>query len=195
MALETPDSSATEPSSSEPQPPEQLHQIKAHLDLVILALEALTGIGSEAILQAAQDLQLQEVLGDRITLWRWRQANPLRKGKGGRKKLDVDEARAMALISSHLAAQKQTEIRNAIGQLESCSAQNRLPYQAPILGDYLDAFNNLYGDRMNIDQSQIVNSVLEKLALKLLIDLLFYSAPTGSRRLWVALLERSRSHE
>jgi hypothetical protein len=201
MALETPEPSATEPTqpselqSGDLHDPQQLHQIKAHLDLVILALEALTGIGSEAILQAAQTLELQEVLGDRITLWRLRQANPMRKGKGGRKKLDVDEARAMALISSHLAAQKQTEIRNAIAQLESCTAQNRPPYQAPILGDYLDGFNNLYCDRMNINQSEIANSALEKLALKLLIDLLFYSAPTGSRRLWVALLERSRSHE
>jgi hypothetical protein len=195
MALETPESSATEPQSSDRHDLDQLHQIKAHLDLVILALEALTGISSEAILQAAEELELKEVLGDRITLWRLRQANPLRKGKGGRKKLDVDEARAMALISSHLAAQNQIAIRNAIAQLEACSAQNRPPYQAPILGDYLDAFNNLYGDRMNINPSQIVNSALEKLALKLLIDLLFYSAPTGSRRLWVALLERSRSHE
>jgi hypothetical protein len=178
------------PPSEEIEPP-QLHQIKAHLDLVLLALEALTGIGSEAMLQAAEELNLQEVLSDRITLWRLRQASPLRKGKGGRKKLDVDEARAMALIGCHLAAKNHIEIRDAVAQLEKYTAQKRPPYQEAKLGDYLDRFNNFYQERM-ADEGQIVSSSLQRLALKLLIDLLFYSAPTGSRRLWLALLERSR---
>lgn len=169
----------------------QLHQIKAHLDLVLLALEALTEISSEEILQAAQDLDLQDLLGDRITLWRLRQASPLRKGKGGRKKLDVDEARAIALISSHLAAQSQLAIRNAVAQLEKCTMQQLPPYKEAILGDYLDRFNNLYQERM-AEEDRVASDALQRLALKLLIDLLFYSAPTGSRRLWVALLERSR---
>ncbi len=178
------------------QPPEeaeppQLHHIKAHLDLVLLALEALTGIGSEAMLQAAEELNLHEVLSDRITLWRLRQANPLRKGKGGRKKLDVDEARAIALIGCHLAAKSHTAIRNAVEQLEKCTIQKRPPYQEADLGDYLDRFNDFYQERMS-EEEQVVNSSLQRLALKLLIDLLFYSAPTGSRRLWSALLERSR---
>jgi hypothetical protein len=33
---------------------------------------------------------------------------------------------------------------------------------------------------------------LTQLALKLLIDLLFYSGPNGHRRLWLALLDRAR---
>ncbi|CAN1208583.1 DUF3038 domain-containing protein [Tumidithrix helvetica PCC 7403] len=170
----------------------QLQPIKAHLDLVLLALEALTGIGSEAMLQAAEDLGLHEVLSDRITLWRLRQASPLRKGKGGRKKLDVDEARAMTLISGYLAVKSQFGIRNAVAQLEKCTANKRPPYKEAILGDYLDQFNNLYQERM-AEEDQLAPDALQKLALKLLIDLLFYSSPTGSRHLWVALLERSRS--
>ncbi len=34
--------------------------------------------------------------------------------------------------------------------------------------------------------------MLTQLALKLLIDLLFYSGPNGHRRLWLALLDRAR---
>jgi hypothetical protein len=34
--------------------------------------------------------------------------------------------------------------------------------------------------------------LLTQLALKLLIDLLFYGGPNGHRRLWLALLERVR---
>ncbi|MGC1247810.1 MAG: DUF3038 domain-containing protein, partial [Spirulinaceae cyanobacterium] len=41
----------------------QLDNIKSHLDLVLLALEALTAIGSEAMLKAARDLGLESVYG------------------------------------------------------------------------------------------------------------------------------------
>ncbi|KAB1990007.1 DUF3038 domain-containing protein, partial [Haemophilus parainfluenzae] len=74
--------------------PQQLHSIKAQLDLVLLALEALVGIGSDAILAAAVSLEMSDVLSDRVNLWRLRQASPLRKGQG-RKKLDIDEARVL----------------------------------------------------------------------------------------------------
>jgi len=174
--------------------PSQLSQIKAHLDLVLLALEALTEIGSEAMLQAAHDLKLRDVLSDRITLWRLRQASPLRKSKGGRKKLDVDEARAIAMISSHLAGQSQLRIRSAVAQLEKATTEKRSPYQEPILGDYIDRFYGLYQERM-AEEDRIATEALQRLALKLLIDLLFYSAPNGSRRLWIALLERSLPHD
>ncbi|MEO0410182.1 MAG: DUF3038 domain-containing protein, partial [Cyanobacteria bacterium P01_A01_bin.135] len=48
--------------SSTPPSPDQLQDIKAQLDLILLALEALTGLGSEAMLQAAEVLGLSQVL-------------------------------------------------------------------------------------------------------------------------------------
>jgi hypothetical protein len=68
--------------------------------------------------------------------------------------------------------------------------QNREPHQAALLGDYLDAFNNTYQERME-DGENISPDALTQLALKLLIDLLFYSSPNGHRRFWLALLHRS----
>lgn len=171
--------------------PHQLDNIKAQLDLVLLALEALAGIGSEAMLQAAADLNLQSLVDDRVSLWRLRQSSPLRKGQGGRKKLDVDEARALVLICCYLAKQHQELIRRAVALLEQMAEQNREPHQAALLGDYLDAFNNIYQDRMEDGEATSPDS-LTNLALKLLIDLLFYSAPNGSRRLWLALMDRSK---
>ncbi len=165
----------------------QLDSMKAQLDLVLLALEAFLEIGSEAILQAATELNLAHLLGDRVALWRLRQSNPLRKGTGGRKKLDVEEARSLVLISCYLAKQHQEKIRRAVGLLEQLTANHRQPHQTPLLGDYLDKFTNLYQERMSAETTP---AALSSLALKLLIDLLFYSSPGGSRRLWVALLER-----
>ncbi|MCC5604622.1 DUF3038 domain-containing protein [Nostoc favosum] len=168
----------------------QWDNIKTQLDLVLLALETLTGIGSEAMLSAATDLNLESRVPDRVALWRLRQSNPLRKGQGGRKKLDIEEARSLVLIICYLAKQHQELIRRAVGLLEQMAENNREPHQAALLGDYIDAFCNTYQERMEEDE-KISTDLLTNLALKLLVDLLFYSAPGGHRRLWLALIDRS----
>ena len=168
----------------------QWDNIKTQLDLVLLALETLTGIGSEAMLSAAINLNLESRVPDRVALWRLRQSNPLRKGQGGRKKLDVEEARSLVLITCYLAKQHQELIRRAVGLLEQMAENNREPHQAALLGDYIDAFCNIYQERMEEDD-QISTDLLTHLALKLLLELLFYSASGGHRRLWLALIDRS----
>lgn len=173
-----------------PPPPDQLHNIKAHLDLVLLALESFGDIGSEAMLQAATDLQLVDFIGDRVSLWRLRQSNPLRKSQGGRKKLDVEEARSLVLIICYLAQQHQTPIRQAVATLEDCLDQGQPPHRHPLLGDYLDKFSNHYQERMVVAEGRS-GEHLTNLAWKLLIDLLFYGAPRGYRRLWLALMDSS----
>jgi hypothetical protein len=171
--------------------PAQLDNIKAQLDLVLLAIEAIAGIGSEAMLRAAIDLKIETLVADRVALWRLRQSSPLRKGSGGRKKLDVEEARALVLICCYLAREYQELIRRAVGLLEQLAAQNKQPHQAALIGDYLDKFCNTYQERMEEDE-QVSSESLTHLALKLLIDLLFYSGPGGSRRLWLALIDRAQ---
>lgn len=167
--------------------PDQLRSIKGQLDLVLLALETLVGIGSEAILDQAKALQMDTLLSDRVSLWRLRQSSPLRKGQG-RKKLDVDEARALVLITAQLAHQHRQAINQAVTALEKAGTMGKLPHRMAILGDYLDRFSNTYAERMEAD---VPPQVLEKLAFQLLIDLLFYSGSSGSQRLWQALLERA----
>lgn len=176
-----------------PQAPDaqQLDNIKAHLDLVLLALEALANISSEAILKAAQDLNLDAVIADRVALWRLRQSNPLRKSAGGRKKLDIEEARSLVLIICHLAREHQELIRRAVSLLEQMTEQNLEPHRSALLGDYLDNFTNTYQERM-VEIELEKTKDLYQLAFKLLIDLLFYGAENGHRRLWLALLDRSR---
>lgn len=170
----------------------QLDNIKTQIDLVLLALESLAGIGSEAMLQAALALNLESKIPDRVTLWRLRQSNPLRKGEGGRKKLDIEEARSLVLISCYLAKQHQELIRRAIDLLEQVTENNSEAHKTALLGDYLDAFNNTYLERME-DDNNISTDKLTQLALKLLVDLLFYSSTGGHRRLWLALLDRTQT--
>ncbi|MDJ0797625.1 MAG: DUF3038 domain-containing protein [Calothrix sp. MO_167.B12] len=172
----------------------QWDNIKTQLDLVLLALETLTGSGSEAMLAAATDLNLESRVPDRVALWRLRQSNPLRKGQGGRKKLDVEEAQSLVLIICYLAKQHQELIRRAVSLLEQMAETQREPHHAALLGDYIDAFCNTYQERMEEDD-KISTDELSNLALKLLIDLLFYSSPNGYRRLWLALIDRSTKME
>ncbi len=170
--------------------PMQLDNIKTQLDLVLLGLEALADIGSEEMLRAAADLNLESMVSDRVGLWRLRQSNPMRKSSGGRKKLDVEEARSLVFIICYLAKQHQELIRRAVALLEQMAEQNSEPHRVALLGDYLDTFSNTYRERME-EGENVSSDWLTQLALKLLIDLLFYSSPNGHRRLWLALLERS----
>ncbi len=172
----------------------QWDNIKTQLDLVLLALETLTGIGSEAMLSAASYLNVESKIPDRVALWRLRQSNPIRKGQGGRKKLDVEEARSLVLITCYLAKQHQELIRRAVNLLEQMAENNREPHQTALLGDYIDAFCNTYQERMEEDE-KVSTDLLMHLALKLLVDLLFYSAPGGYRRLWLTLIDRSTKFE
>ena len=195
MLKDTHSSAGPSPSWDEPNrtgpDSAQLDNIKTQIDLVLLALESLAGIGSEAMLQAALALNLESKIPDRVTLWRLRQSNPLRKGEGGRKKLDIEEARSLVLISCYLAKQHQELIRRAMDLLEQAAQNNSEPHKTAMLGDYLDAFNNTYLERME-DEDNVSTDKLTQLAIKLVVDLLFYSSPGGHRRLWLALLDRTQ---
>ena len=170
--------------------PNQLDNIKTYLDLLILTLEAIANITSDRILQAAKELELESVINDRVVLWRLRQSNPLRNSSGGRKKLDVEEARSLVLIICYLAKQEAELLRRAVSLLEQVTEQNKPPHQTSLLGDYLDKFTNLYQERM-VETTENKPLNLQNIALKLLIDLLFYSGTNGHRLLWIAILECS----
>lgn len=169
----------------------QLENIKSHLDLVLLALEAIANISSDAILQAAKDLNLESVVGDRITLWRLRASNPQRKSSGGRKKLDVEEARSLVLIICFLANQHQELLRRAVTLLEQATEQSKAPHQIALLGNYLDQFINFYQERIT-NSSDLSPTLISQLAWKLLIDLLFYSGQNGHRLLWIAIFDAAQ---
>lgn len=163
--------------------------IKAQLDLLLLGLESLSGESSEAVLAAAKALNLEEQIGDRVTLWRLRNANPLRRSSGGRKKVDIEEARALVMVIAYLAAQQQARIRSTLEQLEAAVDQELSPFRQPLVGDYLDEFLSHYRSRMVDGDVRDENSLTE-LALRILIELMFYSSPKGAQRLWKALLSR-----
>lgn len=169
----------------------ELENMKTHLDVLLLALETLTGAGSEAMLKAAQDLGLMGVISDRVALWRLRQANPQRKSSGGRKKLDIEEARSLVLIICHLAQTHHSRIRRGVTLLEQMAGQDKDPTRAALLGDYVDQFTNTFQERMETENTPTPEQLMQ-LAFKLLIDLMFYGTTNGHRRLWLALFDQAQ---
>lgn len=169
---------------------EELGNIKCHLDLVFLALEAIANISSEAMMQAAQDLHLESVMVDCLNFWRLSSSNP--KGKTfERKKLDVEEAKSVVLIICYLANQHQELLRRGVSLLEQVTEQNEPPQQTALLGNYLDRFINSYQERIANPQ-HISSESLAYLAWKLLSDLLFYSGHNGRRLLWGAIFDTAQ---
>ena len=166
----------------------ELESIKSHLNLILLALEAIANISSEAILRAAKELNLESLI-EHIKLWRIRSSNP--KGNSREKKLDVEEARSLVIIICYLAHQHQELLRRAVGLLEQATEQKNPPHQTALLGNYLDKFINYYQERIT-NSPDVSPQYLSHLAWKLLIDLLFYSSPNGHRLLWIAIFNAAR---
>jgi len=107
----------------------------------------------------------------------------------GAKKVDIEEARALVMVIAYLAAQQQARIRSTLEQLEAAVDQELSPFRQPLVGDYLDEFLSHYRSRMVDGDVRDENSLTE-LALRILIELMFYSSPKGAQRLWKALLSR-----
>lgn len=168
---------------NEPPDSQHLEQIKAYLDLSLIALESLT-INSDGIVQAVHALNLEETIAERVSLWRLRQPTPLRK------KIDVEEARSLVLVIAYLAQQHQELLRRAVALLEQMLAQNQELQQVTLLGDYLNNFSKIYRERLE-PEGKMSEERMTQIAFKLLVDLLFYSSPNGHRRLWLALLDSS----
>ncbi|MEB3884353.1 DUF3038 domain-containing protein [Lyngbya sp. CCY1209] len=156
--------------------PKQLDRIALELTLNVLALEALAGVTSDTLLRTAKTLNLETEIAEQ-----WQAKTPT-----------IEGVRSLVLIVCHLAKHHQALLRRAIALVEQMEAQNDDLRQISLLRDYLDTFIKGYRERFP-RTSPIPEEELTPFALKLLIDLLFYSGPDGSHRCWSALLERSQT--
>jgi hypothetical protein len=165
--------------------PSQLQKIITELDLVTIAIVALTPVDRVRIEQIAKDLQLELSSLDWLTEW-------FGSNVGSWRQLAPEQLRQLVLIVSQLARDRQTLIRQNISNWQQTVRYNQLPLQSPSLADYIGNFITIYQDRLG-KHADMSFELLSEVALNLSIDLLFYSSPNGHQRLWGALLERSRS--
>ncbi|HEY9844914.1 MAG TPA: DUF3038 domain-containing protein, partial [Candidatus Caenarcaniphilales bacterium] len=144
---------------------------RLQLDFILLAIEALDLDGSQAMLSAAQELQLQSLVKNRVNLWRLRSTNPYRR-YSQRRPLTLAEAKALVAIVCYLARRLTVEIRQLILAYEQLRAQQLSPEHHFYLANYLARFRAHFRSRMNLRRTGVMayssDERLNELALNLL---------------------------
>ena len=164
---------------------------RLQIDLLLLAIEALDLGGSEALLIAARDLDLQSIVKNRVTLWRLRATNPLRRNNQ-RRPLSLSEAKALVIITCHLARRLTVVIRQLLLAYDQLIEKELPPEHHLRLARYLERFRAHFRSRMNPKRAAIMaytDERLNELALNLLGQLLFCTGTSGIQRLWSSLFD------
>lgn len=168
-------------------------RIQQQIDLLLLAIEALELGGSEQMLAMVEQLNLETIINNRLTLWRLRCTNPWRRSYN-RVPLTLDQAKALVIIASYRAKQLTVTIRQLL-LAEQQMREKNLPVAANfILSAYFDQFRSHFGSRMNARRAKVSiylssEDDLNELALSLLKQLLFCTGTTGMQRFWISLFD------
>lgn len=170
--------------------PVQLDNMKSQLDEIFIALEALAGVDEQAILTAANALNIQSTAQERINLWSRHQPVSESVEVEESERLNEEDLRSLVLIISHLAKQHQELIRRAVALLEQLTEEKRQLNTSSLLDDYINTFSKLYSEGMKHQQTLSPDALTQQ-ALKKIMDLLFYSTSSGHQRLWYSLLEKT----
>lgn len=165
---------------------------RTQIDLTLLAIEALQLGGAEVMLKVVKDLELQAIIPDRVSLWRLRSTNPLRRNSQ-RRPLTLPEAKALVIIGCHLARRLTAPIRNLLLDYQQLH-QKQLPIENHLqLSFYLERFRAHFRSRMNPRRAGVMayssEEKLNQLALELLGKLLFCTGTTGMQRFWISLFD------
>jgi hypothetical protein len=165
---------------------------RQHVDLLLLAIEAMDLGGSEAILWVAQELGLQDILRHRVQLWQIRNTNPLRR-YNQRRALSLAEAKALVLIICNLAQRLSVTIRQNLLAVQQQTEKGQ-PLEGHLaLNFYLERFRSHFRSRMNPRRAAVAvyqgPDELNQLAIALLQQLLLCSGTSGPQRLWSSLFD------
>lgn len=168
-------------------------RIQQQIDLILLAIEALDIGASEQFLATAKQLELQEIIKNRIVLWRLRCTNSWRRSYL-RNTLTIDQAKALVIIACYRAKQLTVSIRNLL-LAEHQMRDKGLPVDNHfLLSEYLEQFRSHFRSRMNSRRAKVAfyldsEDELNELALSLLHQLLFCTGTMGMQRFWISLFD------
>ena len=157
------------------QEQEQLHQSQIHLELIILALTALTNITDEEVKQAALELDLAPEIAEYLISSK-NHISIISNPK-------TATEQSLILLIAYLSHKHQELIRRAVTLWEQMTVANIPLDQSELLANYLTNFTTAYTPRKEW-KYKLESEKLQALALKLLVDLLFYSSRNGHHRLW-----------
>jgi hypothetical protein len=159
---------------------------------MLVALEALEVGGSEVMLAAAKELELDEIVKNRVSLWRLRSTNPWRRSHT-RRALKISEAKALVAITCNLARRLTVNIRQILLAYRQMH-DKKLPLSHNFrLSQYLEKFRAHFRSRMNPRRTMVIayreDGKLDELAISLLNQLIFCTGTSGMERLWISLFD------
>ncbi|BAZ07959.1 DUF3038 domain-containing protein [Calothrix sp. NIES-3974] len=165
---------------------------RLQIDLLLLAIEALELEGSEAILVFAQELDLKEIIRDRVNLWRMRSTNPMRR-VNIRRPLKIIEAKALVIITCYIARRLTVTIRQLL-MIHQQLLDKQIPLEQNLrLSNYLERFRVHFKSRMNPRRmgayALTSDEKIDELAIDLLGKLLFCTGTAGMQRFWISLFD------
>ncbi len=168
-------------------------KLQQHLDLLLLAIEALQLGASEYMLATAHELGLKDIIKNRVVLWRLRSTNPWRKCYN-RECLTTSQGKALVLITGYCAKRLMIPLRQLL-----LAAQQMRDKDMPLennfrLSEYFARFNSHFTARMNPRRAKVSvylasSAQLNELALSLLEELLFCTGTRGMERFWISLFD------
>ena len=167
--------------------------LQQQIDLILLAIEALELGGSEYMLATARELGLQNIIKNRVVLWRLRCSNHWRRSYT-RIPLKLDQAKALVIIAGHRAKQLMVLTRQLLVYEQQMREKN-LPIEANFrISEYLERFRAHFRSRMNPRRTKVAlylssEQELNELAMYLLAQLLFCTGTAGIQRFWISLFD------
>lgn len=163
------------------------------IDLLLLAIEALELGASERMLETAKQLEIEDIIQHRVSLWRLRCSNPWRRSYT-RDFLTLNQAKALVIIASYRAKDLMVLIRQLL-LAEQQMREKQLPIDNHFrLSEYLERFRAHFRSRMNSRRAKVSaylasEEQLNELALSLLNKLLFCTGTMGMQRVWFSLFD------
>jgi Protein of unknown function (DUF3038) len=165
---------------------------RMQIDFLLLALEALNLKGSEDFLALTKQLELQDIIKNRVVLWQIRNSNPLRRFSQ-RRPLAQAEAKALVLVACNLARRWAVTIRQLLMEYDQLCEMRESVEKSPRLSYYLERFRAHFHARMNPRRSIVMTysdrDKLNELGMNLLAQLLFCTGTAGAQRLWISLFD------
>ncbi|MGI0479647.1 DUF3038 domain-containing protein [Geminocystis sp. CENA526] len=168
-------------------------RLQQHLDLLLLALEALQLGGSEYMLATASELGLKNIIKNRLSLWRLRCSNPWRKCYS-RESLTLTQAKTMVFITAECAKKFTIPLRQLLVSVQQMKDKG-MPLENNFrLSEYFTRFQAHFKSRMNPRRAKVSVYLsspeqLNELALSLLEELLFCTGVRGKERFWISLFD------
>ncbi len=163
---------------------------RMQIDLLLLAIEALVLGGSEAVLEVATELELRDIVKNRVVLWQLRTTNPMRR-LGQRRSMTLTEAKALVAIVCNLAKRVVVTTRQLLIDYQQLQ-DKQIPLEHHLrLSDYLERFRSYFRTRMNPRRTAAYESdeALNHLAITMLGKLLFCTGTFGVQRVWISLFD------